>query len=296
VKAQGALRVPTLRYTRVRMSADSDLIKRREAILALGAGAFARWARAAVSDSPLRFTALDHVEISVPDSAKSAALYARVFGGPIWKNNKTPRRYVKLGPAYIAIEQGREPFGVDHFSAGIEGYRIADIHSYLDQLGIAYKDYPSGKDLNVTDPDGIHVQLSADNTWSQLQGGTASPEPGDTGAQSIFSPRGLDHILLNVSDPEKSTAFYEKIFGPVARRNNNRIWFQAGRSRVGLLKVPAGQRPGVNHFCVSAASFDYDAATKSLATSSARLEKPEVADAPEFRDSDGLLVQVMTLK
>jgi catechol 2,3-dioxygenase-like lactoylglutathione lyase family enzyme len=257
-------------------------------------GALAARATAAASDASLHFTALDHVEISVPDSAKSAALYARIFGGPIWKNNKTPRRYVRLGPCYIAIEQGREPFGVDHFSAGIDGFRIADIHAYLEQRGVAYKDYPSGKDLNVTDPDGIRVQLSADNTWSQLAGGTASPESSEAGTQPIFRPTGLDHILLNVSDPEKSAAFYEKIFGPVMRRNNNRIWFQAGKSRIGLLQVTAGQRPGVNHVCVSAASFDYDTATKKLQASGAHPEKPEAAGAPEFRDLDGLLVQVMT--
>src|ERR1700733_3660184 len=147
-------------------------LTRREAIQILSAGALA-----AADATPFHFTALDHLEISEPDSAKSAALYARIFGGPIWKNNKTQRRYVKLGPCYIAIEQGREPFGVDHFSAGIEGSQIAAIHAYLNQRGIAWRDYPSGKDLNVTDPDGIHVQLSADNTWSQLEGDTASPEP-----------------------------------------------------------------------------------------------------------------------
>src|SRR5579863_5087692 len=266
-------------------------INRREAIRLFGAGALA--AGAAAGDAPLHFTALDHIEISEPDSAKSAALYARIFGGPIWKNNKTARRYVRLGPCYVAIEQGREPFGVDHFSVGIEGYRIADIHGFLEQRGIAYRDYPSGKDLNVTDPDGIHVQLSADDTWKDLAINTASPEPGQAAGQEIFRATGLDHILLNVSDPEKSTAFYEKIFGPVTRRNNNRIWFQVGRSRIGLLQTPAGERPGVNHFCIAAAAFDYEAVTKVLQMSGARVEKPEVAGAPEFRDMDGLLVQVM---
>ena len=276
------------------MGSDSLSINRRDAMLILSAGALATRAAAATADASLHFTALDHIEISVPDSAKSAAFYARIFGGPTWKNDKTLRRYVKLGPCYIAIEQGREPFGVDHFSVGIEGYRIADIHSYLDRRGIGYKDYPSGKDLNVTDPDGIHVQLSADDTWSQLAGGTASPESGEAAAQAIFRPTGLDHILLNVSDPGKSAAFYEKIFGAVTRRNNNRTWFQAGRSRIGLLQAAAGRRPGVNHFCVSASSFDYDAATKNLQASGAHPEKPEAAGAPEFRDLDGLLVQVMT--
>jgi catechol 2,3-dioxygenase-like lactoylglutathione lyase family enzyme len=276
------------------MRVDPRSINRREAIRVLGAGAVVAGDAARASDAPLRCTALDHVEISEPNSAKSAAFYARVFGGPIWKNNKTERRYVKLGPCYIAIEQGREPFGVDHFSAGIEDFRIADIHSYLERRGIAYRDYPSGKDLNVTDPDGIHVQLSADNTWGPLAVNTASPEPETLSGQPIFRPIGLDHILLNVSDPEKSAAFYEKIFGAVTQRNNNRIWFQTGKSRIGLLQVPAGQRPGVNHFCVAAAVFDYDATTKKLGDTGARVEKPEVAGAPEFRDLDELLVQVMT--
>jgi catechol 2,3-dioxygenase-like lactoylglutathione lyase family enzyme len=268
-------------------------MNRRDAMRVFGTGFLAARTAAAASDAPLRFTALDHIEISEPDSAKSAAFYARAFGGPVWKNNKTSRRYVKLGSSYIAIEQGREPFGVDHFSAGIEGYRIADIHSFLEQRGIAYRDYPSGKDLNVTDPDGVHVQLSEDNSWRQLATNTASPETGTFSSEPVFQPTGLDHILLNVSDPEKSAAFYEKIFGPVTQRNNNRIWFQAGRSRIGLLQTPSGQKPGVNHFCVGAASFDYDAAVKKLEAIEARVEKPEASDAPEFRDTDGLLIQVM---
>jgi catechol 2,3-dioxygenase-like lactoylglutathione lyase family enzyme len=268
-------------------------IGRRDALRVVSAIVLGAGRATAAAGERLQFTRLDHVETSVPEAPKSAALYARAFGGPLWKNNKTARRYVKLGPCYIAIEQGREPFGVDHFSAGIEGFQIGAMHAYLAQRGIAYKDYPSGKDLNVTDPDGIHVQLSADNTWSQLQTNTASPEPGTEVALPILQPTGLDHILLNVSDPEKSTAFYEKIFGPVTQRNNNRIWFQVGKSRIGLLQTPAGARTGVNHFCIAAAAFDYAAVTKKLAEAGAKVEAPEIAGAPEFRDLDGLLVQIM---
>jgi catechol 2,3-dioxygenase-like lactoylglutathione lyase family enzyme len=271
----------------------SRSMDRRQALGILGAAALAT-RRTVAAKAPFVFSALDHVEIRVPDSAKSAAFYARVFGYPVWKNNQTPRRYVKLGSRYIAIEQGRGATGVDHFSAGIEGFDIARLHDYLKQRGIAYHDYPSGKDLNVTDPDGIHLQLSANGTWSQLQGATASPETGSPGGEGIFQPTGLDHILLNVSDPEKSAAFYEQILGPVTQRRNNRTWFQVGRSRVGLLKTPEGQHPGVNHFCVAAAAFNYDVAVKKLERAGAKLEKPDVAGAPEFRDPDGLLIQVMT--
>ena len=265
------------------------MLTRREAI---GAIAAARILSAAVPET-LRFTKFDHVETNAPDVAKSAAFYARVFGGPIWKNNKTPRRYVRFGPCYIAIEQGREPMGVDHFSAGIEGFQIADLHTYLEQRGIAYKDYPSGRDLNIKDPDGINIQLSADNTWNQLETKTASPETTSVPGPALFQPTGIEHILLNVTDPEKSAVFYEKIFGPVTQRNNNRTWFQVGKSRLGLLKVPAGGKLGVNHFCVAASGFEYDASLKKLAEAGAHIENPEVAGAPEFRDPDGLLVQVM---
>ena len=239
-------------------------------VLTAGLSGFLRAATA--SDPAFRFTALDHVEISVPDSAKSAAFYSAILGGPVWKNNQTERRYVMLGPCYIAIEQGRQPMGVDHFSVGIDAFDINALHAYLKQQGIAYRDYPSGRDLNVSDPDGIHLQLSADNTWSQLKGATASPVPGTDHGEAIFRPLGLDHILLNVPDPEASAAFYAKILGPITQRNNGRIWFQTGRSRVGLLKTPEGQKAGVNHFCVSAAPFDYAAVTKKLEEANVKVE------------------------
>ena len=273
---------------------DSSFLSRRAALTILGAGAWAARSVAATPAQPLPFTALDHVEIYVPDAARSAALYAGIFGAPVWKNNKTPRRYVKFGPCYIAIEQGNDPRRVDHISAGIADYQIAALHTFLDGRGLAYRDFPSGRDLNVTDPDGIRVQLSADQSWHSLEGSTASPEAGSSGGEPIFHATGIDHILLNVTDPEKSAAFYEKMFGAVTQRNNNRTWFQVGKSRIGLLQTPSGQKPGVNHFCVAATAFDYDAVTHKLEQAGAKVEKPEVAGAPEFRDLDGFLVQVMT--
>jgi catechol 2,3-dioxygenase-like lactoylglutathione lyase family enzyme len=271
-------------------------LSRREALALLTAAG----ALAAGPDEALHFTALDHIETSAPDSAKTAAFYARLFGAPVWKNKNTARRYVMLGSRYIAVEQGRQPFGVDHFSVGIEGFVVADIHAWLKQRGIAYRDYPSGKDLNVDDPDGIHIQLSADNTWADMKdrlvSPEASPESGLEVAGPIFQPTGLDHVLLNVSDLPVSVAFYEKVFGPAARGEHNRTWFQAGKSRIGLLQAPAGTKPGVNYYCVSAAAFNFTAVLKKLEEAGARVERPEAAGVPEFRDPDGLLVRVVPAK
>jgi catechol 2,3-dioxygenase-like lactoylglutathione lyase family enzyme len=268
-------------------------IDRRAALGLLGAGAFAT-RRAAAADSGFLFAGLDHVEFTVSDVEKSLAFYVHVFGNTVMKNNQTTRRYLKLGGCYIAMDKTQD-IRVDHYCAGIEGFNIANVHTYLQQNGIAYRDFPSGKDLAVADPDGIRAQLAVNDGWAQLTKGTASPESVPAGAGPIFRPAGLDHILLNVADPEKSAAFYAKIFGTVTQRNNNRIWFQAGKSRIGLLQTPAGQRPGVNHYCVAVEAFDYGAVVKKLEQAGAKVETPEVAGAPEFRDRDGFLVQVKSV-
>lgn len=272
------------------MSNDHPRIDRRTAVK-LTLGMLAIGARRASAAEP-QFTAIDHIEYVVSDIQKSVAFYGRIFGSAVMKNNRTTRRYVKLGPAYIAMDQGLQ-LRVDHVCAGIPGFQVAAMHSYLQQRGIAYQDYPSGRDLAVADPDGSRLQLASDNGWNLLAGGTASPESIPSAGEPIFRPVGLDHILLNVSDPEKAAAFYEKIFGPVSQRNNNRIWFQVGTGRIGLLQTPAGQRAGVNHFCVSAAAFDYDVVAKKLTQAGFKLETPEIAGAPDIIDPDGYRVQVM---
>jgi catechol 2,3-dioxygenase-like lactoylglutathione lyase family enzyme len=266
---------------------------RREVLGLLGAGAFTL-SKTMAADSGLRFTALDHVEFLVSDAEKSAAFYARVFGNTVLKNNKTTRRYVKIGASYLAMDRNAQgAVNVDHFCAGIAGFDVAGVHSYLNAKGVAYRDFPSGKDMAVPDPDGTRLQLATDNGWAQLLAGTASPEAIASGGEAIFRPTGIDHILLNVTDPEASASFYEKILGRVTQRNNNRIWFQAGTGRIGLLKTPAGEKAGVNHYCVSVEKFDLDASVKKLQQAGVKLDPPEIAGAPDLRDPDGYRVQIM---
>jgi catechol 2,3-dioxygenase-like lactoylglutathione lyase family enzyme len=264
---------------------------RREALRLLGAGVLA--ARITPAEDSLHFSALDHLEFFVSDFQKSLGVYVRAFGNAVWKNNRTARRYLKLGSTYIALEQGPDPH-LDHFCAGIEGFQVANAHSYLAAKSVEYRDYPSGRDLYVADPDGNRLQIGADNSWTSLSTSTASPESTPMNGEPIFRPLGLDHILLNVSDPEKAAAFYEKVLGPISQRSNNRIWFQAGKSRIGLLQVPSGQKPGMNRFCVTASPFDYDTAARRLQAAGIKLETPEVPGAPQFRDPDGFLIQVQT--
>jgi catechol 2,3-dioxygenase-like lactoylglutathione lyase family enzyme len=269
-----------------------DVLTRREAFGMLG-GAVVATQAFGDTDGALRFVALDHVAIAVADVEKSVSFYARIFGNTVLRNNGTTRRYLKLGPCYVAIAppgQGQEAHRVDHICAGIEGFQMAQVKGFLQARGIPARESSVG--LFVSDPDGIQVQLFTIDSWKEL-GATTSPEQVSVASGPIFQPTGLDHVLLRVTDPEKSAGFYSKIFGPVTQRANNRTWFQVGKSRIGLLAVATGGHPGVDHFCVSAPSFDYEAAVKKLEGAGAKTQTPEVAGAPEFRDTENILVQVM---
>jgi catechol 2,3-dioxygenase-like lactoylglutathione lyase family enzyme len=266
-------------------------VNRRQALGILAGGAWA--VPSVLAETPLNFTALDHLEFFASDVVQSVAFYAQVFGNAVLKNNKTTRRYVRLGSSYIAIETaGQAGVRVDHICAGISEFKVANVHTFLTARGIEYKDYPSGRDLAVTDPDGTRLQLASDNGWNLLLGGTASPET-IAAADPIFRPVALDHVLVNVTDLEKSAEFFAKILGPVAQRSEGRIWFQVGKSRIGLLKTPEGARAGVNRYCIQVERFDNADVTKKLAQAGAKVETPEIPGAPLFRDRDGYLVQVI---
>lgn len=267
---------------------------RREALYAIGTALFSA-ARLSGQAAPLEFDGIDHVEFYVSQVERTRDFFASVFGNTVLRNASAAKNYLKVGSAYLAFERPRTAGGLfttDHVSVAIRNIDMAHVHAVLDGRGIPYRDYPSGRDTAVVDADGIRIQLSPENGWSFLRPPTFVPEAVAMREEAVFRPTGIEHVLLNVADPAASARFYEKIFGPVTLRNNNRTWFRVGRSRVGLLKTPEGQRPGVNHFCVSAAPFDYDAVVARLTALGAKIESPELPGAPSFRDPDGMLVQV----
>jgi catechol 2,3-dioxygenase-like lactoylglutathione lyase family enzyme len=287
-----------------RRESTSHKVSRREALgilgaSASGAGALMTSKLSAAEPNP-HFAALDHVGLTVADSQKTATFFARVFGNVVYKEAMNERRYVKLGPCYAsmapvnaAAAAKRPPpnYRVDHICPGIHAFDNAAVKRYLESQNVSFRPV-EGFGPFVPDPDGLTIQLWTENSWSLSIKNSALESQPVTG-EPIFQPTGIEHLLVQVTDPETSAKFYEKLFGPVTQRANNRIWFRAGRSRIGLSALPSGQRSGVNHFCVSAAAFDHDAVTKKLQQAGAKLEKPEVAGSPEFRDPNGILVQVM---
>src|ERR1700681_4297665 len=192
-------------------------LNRRETLTILGA--FVVKSAVGAPDSALRFSGLDHLAIAAADTEKSVAFYSRIFGHDVLKDSRSPRRYFKIGDGYIAIAppaQGQAARRVDHICAGIAGFSQAGAKSYLDERGISSRETRVGR--YVTDPDGIQVQLWTENSWKELSS-NASPEAPAVAEAAVFRPLGLDHILLRVSDMEKSAAFYEKVFGVAPQRS-----------------------------------------------------------------------------
>ena len=162
----------------------------------------------ALAQTPLKFRGLDHIEFTVADVEKSTAFYALLFGGAdVMKNRTTTRRYLKLGSSYMAIDRADAP-RIDHVCVGVEDFDIAAIHAYLTSQGLMYRDYPSGRDTGVNDPDGTRLQLSSADGWTSLAAQTASPEPRTLAQPAVFQPVQLSGIQVSVTDVAKSTAHY----------------------------------------------------------------------------------------
>jgi catechol 2,3-dioxygenase-like lactoylglutathione lyase family enzyme len=269
-------------------------MNRRDALKAVAAGLMAAREAAAQGEGEPDFIGLDHIEFYVSNVESSRDLFARIFGDTL--RNRNGKRYLRLGSSYMAFEAprgGAAAGRVDHVSAAIRKLEMAKLHSFLEQRDVKFADYPSGRDTGVNDADGTRLQLSPEDGWTLLNPATFPSEAVTIGGAPIFLPAGIDHVLLNVSNLEKSGAFYSKFLGSHTTAND-RVWFQVGRSRIGLIETPTGQHAGVNYFCVVAEAFDVGSAISRLQ----QLEVQEVARLTEsaeslrFRHPDGLIIQV----
>jgi catechol 2,3-dioxygenase-like lactoylglutathione lyase family enzyme len=272
-------------------------ISRRELVrLGLaGAGMLtARGFTAGAQEQDQQLAGLDHFEFYVSNVEKSRDFFVRIFGNTLLSRNG--KRYLKLGSTYMAFEAPRANAvagQVDHVSLAIKQLDMMKLHASLQLRGIAYQDYPSGRDTAVLDPDGTRLQLSPENGWSLLNPATFLPETVALPEAPVFGAIALDHALFNVRD-EKSTAHYTKLLGAPSQRSEAIVWFQTGTSRIGISTAREGQRSGVRHVAVSVAAFNTATATEKLKQLGAQVESAESAGALSFRDPDGLVLQAIT--
>ncbi len=245
---------------------------------------------------PLQSSGLDHLSLTVPDSLEAARFYGRIFDPQVFhERTGVQRYYVRLGASYIAFgpQANVTPY-IDHIAAGVIGFVEADFgnvetRAEITAAGLAA---PPGALPMLSDPDNLRLQLV--NTTHGLfdtimPGGRVTPEP------AALIPIGLDHIMLSVTDVDRSVAYYRKLFGAEESidRNPRRVWFKLADTKLGLEAAPAGQKPSFSHFAVKVAGFH-------RALVAARLEKLGVSVEPgsekgslRFRDLYKLPVEVV---
>jgi catechol 2,3-dioxygenase-like lactoylglutathione lyase family enzyme len=264
-----------------------DRMTRRTALGVLGAAMMPR----ARAEGVLRATRVDHVALDVGDLDKALAYYRRLFGNEVLKDTKSPRRYLRLGPCYLAIAPaaaGQAPH-INHIAIGVENFSGPSMKGALESAGIKVRESDVG--LFVTDPDGNSIQVWADQSWKLLT--NAAPEKFPK-QDPLFHAVGMHHIAVQSGDTGKSVDFYGKLFGPPISDppGNPQPLFLVGETRLRIYPPAANKTPKIDHFSALVEKFDAPAALKVVKELGAKAELSKQGLLNEFYDPEGIRMQV----
>jgi len=260
----------------------------------LGAGT-ATWIAGGLAQAgelPLKNTGLEHYGMTVADPKAAADFYGRIFDPQLFQEREIPNRfYVKLGISYIAFGGNKdvtEP-RIDHFCVLTEGYGNGEARKLMEAAGITFTG--AGGLGMAADPDGLRLQLLG------VPGGLAGsiiPSRRISQDEALVQAIATDHIMLRVSDLQKSTEHYRKIFGPEASKTTKpaRVWFQVVRTKLGLEPVTSGEKPSVHHICVRVAGFDKKLLTEKLKKAGVEVVSAGDEDVVRFKDLNGLTMEL----
>jgi catechol 2,3-dioxygenase-like lactoylglutathione lyase family enzyme len=112
-------------------------------------------------------TQMNHVSIFVPDVQKSRQFYQDLFGLPLL-TNQDPGVNLSTGTGFLGIypAPGAQKGSINHLCLGVEKFDADTVLKTLTDRGIQARIRQRGdtKELYLTDPDGISVQLQ-DSTY-----------------------------------------------------------------------------------------------------------------------------------
>jgi catechol 2,3-dioxygenase-like lactoylglutathione lyase family enzyme len=262
-------------------------LNRRELIGLLGAAAIPAICRADTSLVSVKL--VEHVAFTVPNIDQAMVFYRRLFGNDVVRDNKSLRRYLRIGPCYLEISQAAkgEASRITRFGASVENFQAASLKSSLKQAGVPAKESAMG--LIVTDPDGAQFEFGPVESWQFIRDTTAEPGSGTP----LFQAKGMDHVAILSADMQKSTGFYRKLFGMEYAMQGNppAPRFRAGETRVGLY-VPTANKTGLDHYSVLVNKFDVPTALRELKSLGAKADLNPDGKLAEFYAPDGIRMQV----
>jgi len=271
-----------------------------------GAAAFAQ--PPASSVLPLDNLGLEHLDIVVPDPAASARFYMRVFKTRLHQQplRDTIRYFVLLGelPAdrqvgYIAIgaaAQGRPP-SIGHYCVLAKTYDRTAVAAAMQAAGYSAASAGAGGLGMWPDPDGLELQLFQPPAGLVT---AAVPSSLPVAGDGLVTPLGVDHVLLQVADLDRSLPYYRLVYGARAEgpRENGRVWLRLERNtRIGLEQVKDGRPPSIGHFAIKVARFDRGAVTARLRELGVSiLPSTDEPDVLRFRDDNGIVVELRVVQ
>jgi catechol 2,3-dioxygenase-like lactoylglutathione lyase family enzyme len=250
---------------------------------------------------PLKNLGLEHLDIVVPDTAATAKFYMRVFRTRLHQQpfQGSIRYFILLGdlPAnrqvgYIAIgAAGNRPTSIGHYCSLAERYDRAGMAKEMEAAG--YKTAQGGFGM-WPDPDGLELQL-----FQPPAGLVTAAVPSDLPVETngLVTPLGLDHVMLNVRDIDKSLPYYHLVYGKETqgpRDNAERLWINLkADTKIGLQKIAAAASPSIEHYCIKVRPFDRDVVAASLRKIGAEvLAAPNEPGVLRFLDDNRIMVEL----
>jgi catechol 2,3-dioxygenase-like lactoylglutathione lyase family enzyme len=240
------------------------------------------------SQLPLKTTGLEHLGTVVPDVAEAGKFYGRLFNPELYKEKDPPLRYyVTLGVGYLALgsRANQSHAFFDHFCALVENYDARAMAEQLQREGL-----PAGRYGIIPDPDGIGLQLLG------VPGGlakTTEPAGRIVEADALVQPEHLDHVVLRVSELEKSLQFYRRFFGSETRfaGPGPSVGFQLAGTRLLLEQAASGEPARIGRIGIDVRPFDRRAVSRQLTQSGAQVST-EVKKSLRFTDPFGLVIEL----
>jgi catechol 2,3-dioxygenase-like lactoylglutathione lyase family enzyme len=264
------------------------MITRRQALLSLPV--LARTSKLiAQGKARIRVRGLSHMTVTVSDRNRSVAFYQGLFGLPMQhRQGVSMGLRIGSGPQYISLAQGganAKP-AIAHFCMTVENFSVDRIQKALADHGVAKGDpgpmktwvrmrgpdaggAPQGTpELYFGDPDGIVVQLQ-DVTYCGGAGalGNVCKPPEPPPSKGLLAVSDLSHFTLAVSDGQRSTTFYQDLFGmPVQTHQGAAALLAVGSKRqfITMGGINSAQ-PGIAHGCFTMENFNPDRVLKALA-------------------------------
>lgn len=311
-----------------------SVLTRRELLLAIPALAVARKVLAQPQAAPLQTTGLHDVTLAVSDVERSLEFYQALFGMPIQaRHGDKVLLRIADGPRFMALmPAGADGPRIDHWGIGLQDYNLRTLMGRLESLGLERSLPGPGlaggplmarltardgiPEVFMADPDGLVTQL-VDPSYCGGAGllGDICAIVEESPVEGDLSLTGISHLTINVTDPERSNAFYRRVFGFDIQA------YQAASPILGvgpgsdfLMFIGAGGGGArVNHVCFYMDGFDVDRVIGVLESHGITsreddgagpmrhwisMRMPNRGGAPEgtpelyFSDPDGLSIQL----